>query len=823
MQRYTPLEHHWTVRPLTGDLAAVPATVPGCVTTDLLTAGAVPDPLAGDNEDELAWIGQTAWVYETGVSAPPGEHDRVDLVCEGLDTVARIEMGGVEVASTENMHRGYRFDVSHLLGSQAIPLSITFGSALEYIEHHRERLGDLPTTYPDRFNFIRKMACNFGWDWGPRVITAGIWQSIGLHAWSTARLDAVRPQVTVDAAGDGRVAVRVDLERTVAIPVVVTVAIAGARASVEIPATEASAVVVVTVPTPELWWPRGYGHATLYPLAVELATVEGESLDSWERTVGFRTVTWDTTPDELGSPYTLVVNGTPIFVRGVNWIPDDPFPSRITRHQIAERFSQAIDANVNYLRVWGGGRYESHDFYDLADRLGLLVGQDFLFACAAYPEEEPFFSEVEAEARYQITRLMPHPSLVNWTGNNECIWGRKEWGWETITAGRTWGLGYYEDLLPRLVAEIDPSRPYWPGSPYSGSSEIFANEQDHGSMHIWDVWNTENYTKYRDYQPRFVAEFGFQGPPAYSTLRRALGEHPFDLDSPTMARRQKADDGYAKLARGLADHMPMPVNFDDWHYLSQVNQARALRLGIEHFRSLRGRCMGTIMWQLNDCWAVNSWSVIDGDGHRKPLWYALREAYADVLVTVQPSATGLRVVIVNDSRRTWTGRLQISRRTLHGDLLASHTADAVVSSDSTQTFDLPTRVATADDVSSEVIVVDGGPQRAWWFFAEDKDLALTAARLDTSVEPTAGGYMVHVRTRDLVRDLSLFPDRLDPHAQVDQALVTLLPQEEVTFAVTTDQVLPAERLVSAPVLRSVNDVAAENGRGGDPRRLTTSG
>src|SRR5690606_37934527 len=228
--------------------------------------------------------------------------------------------------------------------------------------------------------------------------------------------------------------------------------------------------------------------------------------------------------------------------------------------------------NINFLRVWGGGRYESEEFYELADELGLMVGQDFLFACAAYPEEGPYPSEVEAEARHQVVRLAPYPSLVWWTGNNENIWGFADWGWQEPLAGRSWGAGYYFDLLPRVLAELDPTRPYWPGSPYSGSRDLHPNDPAHGSMHIWDVWNSDDYLKYREYTPRFVAEFGYQGPPTYATVRQSIRDEPLAPDSPGMAHHQKAIDGDRKLQRGLEAHLPAPRDFDDWHFLTQVNQ-----------------------------------------------------------------------------------------------------------------------------------------------------------------------------------------------------------------------------------------------------------
>ncbi|MEU9506387.1 glycoside hydrolase family 2 protein [Micromonospora sp. NPDC048170] len=810
------LHDGWTLRAVPGPQVpagiagrTVPATVPGCVHTDLLAAGLIPDPYLDDNEKTLAWIGRTDWVYETTFAHEPGDDERVDLVCAGLDTVATLTLNGAEVGRTENMHRGYRFDARSRLVAGSNTLAVRFDSAYRYAEAQRDRLGDRPNAYPEPFPFVRKMACNFGWDWGPTLVTAGIWQEVGLHAWSTARLAVVRPLVTVEA-GDGRVELHVEVERVGDEPLTVRATIAGATADATIQAGATTAVLTLTVAGPALWWPRGYGEQHRHPLAVTLHAAGGRPLDAWSRRIGFRSVRLDTAPDVHGTPFALHVNDTPVFVRGANWIPDDVFPSRITRERLAHRLRQAAGANVNLLRVWGGGRYESDDFYDLADELGLLVQQDFLFACAAYPEEEPFHTEVATEAAEQVVRLAPHPSLVLWTGNNENIWGWHDWDWQAPLAGRTWGRGYYLELLPRIVGGLDPTRPYWPGSPFSGSEELHPNDPTHGTTHIWDVWNTDDYTKYREYVPRFVAEFGYQAPPTYATLRRALSDEPLAPDSPGMAHHQKAIDGDTKLRRGLDAHLPAPADFDDWHWLTQLNQARAIRLAVEHFRSHRDVCAGTIVWQLNDCWPVTSWSAVDGDGRRKPLWYALRRAYADRLLTVQPRDGGLAVVAVNDGPAPWRATASVTRLTLGGEPRAKSTLELDVPAYGKVELALPAELWRPTEARRELLLAEAGDtaERALWSFAEDRDADWPAARYDATVEPVDGGQRIRVTARTVLRDLTLFPDRLDPAAEVDEALVTLLPGESATFTVTADAPLDPAALTARPVLRCVNDIAA---------------
>jgi beta-mannosidase len=841
---YRPLHEGWTVDG--GTVSGLAASVPGCIHTDLLAAGLIDDPYRDSNETELAWIGRTDWDYTTSFDYDPSD-GRVDLVCAGLDTVADISLNGSEVGHTENQHRSYRFDVGSLLRAGSNTLKVKFGSAYSYALAQQQRLGKRPDAYGEPFNFIRKQACNFGWDWGPTLVTAGIWQPIGLERWSVARLDSVRPRVTVrtgsgtgTGAGtgartgtvSGRVEVRVRLERDSGQePVTVTAEIAGRRAHAIVDGVDA--VLALTVDDPSLWWPRGYGDQRLYDLTVTVVGPGDEVLDTWSRRVGFRTVELDTSDEG----YTLIVNGVPVFVRGVNWIPDDVFADRVTRDRLAQRFRQTADANVNYLRVWGGGRYESEDFYDLADEMGFLVGQDFLFACAAYPEEEPFASEIEAEAREHVVRLSSHPSLVVWTGNNENLWGYEDWGWKPELGDHTWGSGYYYDLLPRVVAELDPTRPYWPGSPYSGTPARHPNDPAYGTTHVWDVWNTDDYTKYASYRPRFVSEFGFQAPPAYATLRSWISDRPLAPDSPGMAHHQKATGGDEKLARGLANHLPEPRDFDDWHYLTQLNQARAVAFGIEHFRSLRPLCMGTIMWQINDCWPVTSWAAIDGDGRKKPLWYAMRRAYGEKLLTLQsrtdgPMAAGgpltpvepgavvppdgkPALVAVNDGREPWHLTARVSRRNLTGDTLKEAVLDEVVPPGDAITLPLPAELVTPGDPTTELIVADAGDHRALWFFTEDRNVRWPAADFTTEVGRSDDGYRVTVTARSILRSLTLFPDRLDPAAETDRADITLMPGEETTFVVRSGRDLDPEELTKRPVLRSVNDSSVNDRSGND--------
>ncbi len=793
--------------------ASLPAQVPGCVHTDLLGAGLVPDPYLDENELSLNWIGHQRWHYRTSFDWAPGGHDQHELVFEGLDTVATVLLNGTEIARTYNQHRTYRVPVGPVLRPGSNDLEVVFDSAWDYARARRDEHGDLPNAYPAPFNFVRKMACNFGWDWGPTLVTAGIWKPVTLQSWSTARLSRVRPVVTVNDAG-GQVEVLVDLDRATDGAVTVSAAIDDVRMQIEVPAGESTVSMTLDVPDVALWWPHDMGSQPLYQLRVELRDSAEGLLDEVGHRIGFRTITVDTSDDATGSAFTFVVNGRPIFVRGANWIPDDCFPTRITRDRLRSRIEQATDANLNLLRVWGGGLYESDDFYQLCDERGVLVWQDFLFACAAYPEEEPLRSEVIAEARDNVARLMPHPSLAIWNGCNENIWGYQDWDWKELIGDRTWGMGYYTDLLPKIVAEIDPGRFYYPGSPYSGTPDIYPNADDHGLRHIWDVWNDTDYSAYSSHVPRFVAEFGYQAPPSTATLRRSISERPLTPESPGMMHHQKAIDGNLKLRRGAAAHLPTTSDFDDWLYLMYVQQAEAIRFGIEHFRSYRGRCMGTVVWQLNDCWPVTSWAAVDGDGRKKLLWYALRDACAPHLLTIQPRDGALQVFGVNDGTASWRGDLTIQRIRFDGTVLAAHSTRMVVPTLACGSVSLPAAVSTPDDPAAELLVArTGSGAVALHFFVVDKDLRLTDPDLHVEVlddladaEPDVAEIVVTATS--LARHVAFMADRLSTAAVSEDALITLLPGQSHIFRVSGAGNFSAADVTASGALRHLAAISA---------------
>ncbi|HEY0000832.1 MAG TPA: glycoside hydrolase family 2 TIM barrel-domain containing protein [Actinoplanes sp.] len=814
----TDLHEGWTVRSAGGPVPAAiaagahRATVPGTVHTDLLAAELIPDPYTGANEAELAWFHRSAWQYQAMIALEPATGDeRVDLVFDGLDTVATVELGGTELGRTANMHRGYRFDVRHAAGEQE--LSVRFDSALEYAEEIEKLVGPRPRPYQHPFNAVRKMASSFGWDWGPDLQTAGIWKPVRLERWREARLAEVRPLATLDDDGrTGRLAVHLVVERSGLAPAgELTARITlgdlpePVTAEVRIAAGTDRAVVELTVPDAPVWWPVGFGAQPLSTVAVELIGSGGAGLDAYTRKVGFRSVQLDESPDEIGQKFVLLVNGREVFAKGLNWIPEDHLLTRLSRADYAAAIDRAIAANANMLRIWGGGIYESDDFYDICDERGVLVWQDFLLACAAYSEDDPIRSEILAEARENVTRLSPHPSLVIWNGGNENIWGYEDWGWKDDLGDASWGAKYYYEDFPALLAELDPTRPYHPGSPSSPGhdpADVHPNDDRFGTRHEWEAWNRQDYTFHDRSIPRFCSEFGWQAPPTWTTLTAALDAADLRQDSAAFLLHQKAEDGNGKLNRGLAHHLPVPADFADWHWATQLNQARATTYAVLHLRAHAPRTMGSIIWQLNDCWPVTSWAVVDGAGRHKPAWYALRRAYAGRLLGFQRRDGVPVLVAVNDTDTPWQGTVRLRRSGFDGTELAAADAALDVPARSVRLVTPGPELLAVTDTAREVLVADADELRTTHLFAEDFDLAYQPDAVSATAVPFEGGYSVTVTATSFARDVTLLVDRVAPDAVADDMLIDLLPGDSHTFTVSTAATVDPAAFAAPEVLRT---------------------
>ncbi len=655
----------------------LPASVPGGVHTDLLALGMIPDPFVGDNEARVQWVAEADWDYQL-LFSPSAEllnQTHIELVGDGLDTLAELSLNGDVLGHTENMFRQYRFDLKPLLKTGENQLTIKFASPVRYCA---ERQAEEPMVGVSQAlvggPHLRKAPCQFGWDWGPQLPPIGIWKDIRLEAWSETRLEDVHLRQK-HSCGKVSVSARLMTSQPVTgclARLKVTAPDGGQVFEEETQLEGTSGLLQVEINQPQFWWPNGYGGQPLYSVKVSLEK-DAAILDQRDYRLGLRTIDLIQEPDEWGESFKFAINGVTIFAKGSNWIPADSFPTRITRQKLEKLLGDAVLVHQNMLRVWGGGFYESEDFYDLCDQYGILVWQDFIFSCSMYPLGVPGFLENVQEEVLQNTRRLRHrTSLALWCGNNEMEEGWVDWQWDKTK------FGYLEEAYDRFFhhqlkdwcKEADPDRPYWPSSPSSGTPFKNPNGQERGDAHYWQVWHgRQPFTAYRQQFPRFMSEFGFQSLPPMATVRSYADQPDWNMTSYIMERHQKNQRGNELIVSQMLDQYRLPKDFEALDYLSMVLQANGIRYGVEHWRRHSNRVAGTLYWQLNDCWPVASWSSLDYFGRWKALHYAARHFYAPVMLSIEDSALVQKVFITNDTLEPVSGTVQIRVENLAGDAL----------------------------------------------------------------------------------------------------------------------------------------------------------
>lgn len=597
-------DHNWRFRQ-NGTRRWFPAIVPGCVHSDLWRNDRIPDPFWGDNEQRLQWIEKEDWTYQCHFTVAPEvlAQEHVELVFEGLDTLAVIRLNGREVGRSENMFVGYRFEVGSALRTGANVLEIGFQSPMEYIRT-RQRPGDLPegNDVVGGSSQIRKEQCSFGWDWGPRFVTCGVYLPARLEAWSGGRIASV-------GVDQNHFKNQVELDFR---PEVVGGKKSGIRGAVRF---EGKVVAEIknqraVIKNPQLWWPHGQGGQPLYDVTIELVR-DGEVMDSWTRKIGLRTIELDRHPDEFGETFQFVINGRPIFAKGANWVPAHAFVAQVDGALYDELLISATDAHMNMIRVWGGGIYEKEEFYDLCDEKGLLVWQDFMFACSLYPGTPEFLELVRQEAVYQLKRLSYRTSLALWCGNNEIEMFYKEI-LKTPERKKAYDTVFY-DLLPAAVAEYGGKTDYWPSSAHNPDGYEKGNTNERaGDCHFWEVWFERKPVKrYEELSFRFCSEFGMQAYCSPEVAATFCRPEDFNVFGPEMENHQKCSAGNAIILEYVSRRYKFPKDYASLAYLSQLNQAYCIKTGVEHFRRSMPRTMGALYWQLNDCWPVASWSGME--------------------------------------------------------------------------------------------------------------------------------------------------------------------------------------------------------------------
>jgi beta-mannosidase len=663
--RIIDLAGKWNLKQSGATVAALPAVVPGDTYSALLKAGKIPDPYDRLNELDVQWVGREDWIYERVVEVPEEVASAADVFLhfDSLDTVGRVYVNGRLAGRCNNMFRRYRFPLGGLVKPGRNTVRVELDSAERVAIAAAKKLPypvpctGAPVNSPNR-NMIRKVQCHAGWDWGPCLMVSGIYGRAFIGAVSEARIEHV---YTTQRHSRGACEVEVTCEALAPAPGIVslTITLGGVTAEKDVRLEKGLNTVSgkVVIRNPNLWWPNGQGAQPLYDLTVTLGD------DAWKKRLGLRNLEMVSKEDAAGLSLVVRVNGHDIFAKGANWIPADALPARQTRDKLDELLTSAAEANMNMLRVWGGGQYESEDFYDLCDEKGLLVWHDFMFSCSMYPATSAFLDGVREEAEYQVKRLRDHACLALWCGNNEDL-GAMTW-YQESRKNRDRYLADYdrlnEGVLGKAVDTLDPTHLFWPSSPCGGRGDYSDNWHDdrRGDMHYWAVWHEgKSFDSYLTVKPRFCSEFGFQSFPSLETIASYARPADLNVTSPVMEHHQRSGTGNTRILETMTRYFRVPSSFAHFVYLSQVQQALAIQTGVHHWRRLRPLCMGTLYWQLNDLWPVCSWASLEYSGKWKLLHYAAKRFFAPSLVAAFVEGDEAEAWVVNDGPGALRGTLE---------------------------------------------------------------------------------------------------------------------------------------------------------------------
>ncbi|MGQ9661686.1 MAG: beta-mannosidase [Kiritimatiellia bacterium] len=804
--------------------AWLPARVPGCVHTDLMANGLIDDPFKGMNELDLLWIDTARWEYRRHFEVPKsflGEICQL-IVFEGLDTIARIYLNGRPIGRADNMFRRWSIEVSGQLRPGKNELRVVFTGPVTEGQRLAKLYGRLPGgTYhwgtgrvrETGRNYVRKAQYQFGWDWGPLLATCGIWRPVELIAFSGPRIE----YVTHSQVHDRRCVtlhVRVYLYSPISSCGKLELEVDGASHCVAYRTRRGHQVLETSIRLfgPRLWWPAGAGDQHLYPFTIRVFDSEGNLLDQHHQQIGLRHVELVREPDKTGESFLFRINGRPIYAKGANWIPADSFPTRLRRSDYERLLGAAVQANMNMLRVWGGGIYEHDDFYSLCDRLGLMVWHDHMFACAAYPAHREFLQNVAHEVEHQVLRLAHHPCIVLWCGNNENEEGMVYW-WraEPNIARLRQDYRTLTRLCEKITRRCDPARPWWPSSPSTRGDLKDPRSLSAGDSHFWEVWHRRApFARYLEIRPRFQSEFGFQSFPCLRTLRRVISARDLNLTSPAMEHHQRSGIGNAVIVETICRYFRLPTRLDDLCYVSQLVQALAIQMGVEHWRRIKPYCMGTLYWQLNDCWPVASWSSIDYAGCWKVLHYTARRFYAPLLLSLFDAGGTIELWATSDVHEPLRGSWHLQLRSLDGSCLKSWRGNDIIAADQSRRlarWPVNSFVSDFEQRCVRFLHVVGrwGRYSAenFFFFAPFKQFELQRPQIRITAQPCGKAIEVKV-TADKV---ALFVE-LDTGAlqgQWSENYFHLLPDRPRLVGFVPERAVSARELVKRLKVRTLRD------------------
>lgn len=812
------LDRDWQFRQITAGQTAeagwLPATVPGDVHLDLLANKKIPDPFYRDNEAKLQWIENANWEYRTTFTVAPAllARSNVDLVFEGLDSEAQVYLNGAQVLNADDAFRVLRISAKSHLHAGTNQLRIVFQSPIKAAQLVAATDPWWQRTKVDAKTYIRKPAYEYGWDWGPRFVTSGIWRPARIEAWDKARIAdfAVRQRDVSKEVAHVDAVVTVESSANGTAQVSVRYGNGGESATLTTRALLHPGENIIDIPAeikqPKLWYPAGYGDQPLYDFTANVS-IAGQVAEARAVKTGLRSIVLDRHLDQWGRSFQFIVNGIPVFAKGADVIPFDSFPNRVTPADYRHILQSARDANMNMIRHWGGGYYETDEFYQIADELGIMVWQDFMFGNDWQPGTYAFKQTIEAEANDQVRRLRNHPSIVLWCGNNETE-AAMGWGPRTTLPPdvkyHMWQdyLTEFSGILNRVVARLEPEIPYWPSSPSADYEELSEKYQS-GDAHLWDVWHGRvPFSTYETHNSRFVTEYGFQSFPEMRTIEAfTQPEDRTGIFTPVMLAHQKNNEGNSIIHDYLLKDYPEPKDFPSFLYVSQVLQAEGIKIGAEHFRRSRPDTMGSIFWQLNDCWPVASWSSIDYYGHWKALQYYARRFYAPILVSPHIENGAVRVYVVSDKTTPQAATLRVRLMDFDGKVLLEDKRDISVDALASKVYlDWPlAKLAQSGgaDTARVFIVAEltaGGESlsRNLIYLAPTKSVHLKPAHVTVDAGGTNGHYTLRVSSPVLARSVYLSFGSLD--VTLSDNYFNLLPGETAEITATTSASLDALKM-----------------------------
>jgi len=829
------INQNWTFKNIS-DSIWMPADVPGTVHTDLINNNIIEDPYYRLNERNVQWVDKTDWEYRSSFFVGNNllSKDVIELRLNGIDTHSDIYINGNKVIETNNMFTKWIVDCKKYLKYGKNSIKVILRSAINIGLDKRAKLGfTLPGAENDQSEigglgdtkvcvFSRKPGYHFGWDWGPRLVTSGIWQNIELVAWNLANIDNIYiKQNKIDTEiADLEFTVEIESvnKKNITLITLIDDSIINSRKINLIPGFN-NISYPITISSPELWWPNGHGDQRLYNVEIQLR--DNENLISKKnQSLGLRTIEVVQDKDSIGASFYFKVNGFPVFMKGANYIPQDIFLNRPSNEDYNYLINSAKDANFNMLRVWGGGIYEKDIFYDLCDKAGILVWQDFMFACAMYPGNEEFLENVKREAIQNVKRLRSHPSIAIWCGDNEILSAWNRWGWkedvyENQGADIVDSVWYaYEDIfhkiLPKVVEAYDSTRLYWSSSPSSGFGELENGKS--GDNHYWGVWwGKEPFDKYEEFIPRFMSEFGFQSFPTFKSVKKYTTEEDWNIYSPVMKSHQRSSIGNATIEEYMKRDYHIPENFEKFLYVGQLLQAKGIKMGIEAQRRAMPYCMGSLYWQLNDCWPVASWSSIDYYGNWKALHYEVRNAFKEVIISTEIRDDNLNLYIVSDKLLDTEATLELTLMDFNGKIIKSINEDIIINANSSKVYNkvdissltnnlnksqllLLSKIKSKDSVIIDLDIT---------YFVSPKNLLLTSPKIDYEIlDWDKKSFVIEVSTDVLAKNVFL---QYEAEGQFSDNYFDIPPNESVRIIFSSDMGLDTKNIEGGISIISLTD------------------